>query len=86
VGAAVNPDTSEKYLDVVIWTELKSDFEMENGVPFSVDAAVTHIIILDQCGQAKAAEYVWCAPKYVETNLRDALQQEPWFSQAKPLV
>ncbi len=77
---------SEKHIDAVIWTALKSNFEEEKGMPFSVNAAVEHIKTLDPYGKAKAAEYVWRAPEFVRTRLREALQQEPWFSKAKTQV
>lgn len=71
-------------LDAVIWTALKSNFQQCTGRAFSVDAAVEHIRALDPAGKAKAAEYVWRAPEFVRTPLRDALQREPWFREVKP--
>lgn len=76
----------ERHLDAVIWTALESNFEKKKGTSFSVLAAVEHIKKLDACGQAKAAEYVWRAPAFIHTPVRDALQQEPWFSHSKPSV
>lgn len=76
---------SGKSLDAVIWTALTSNFQKKKGTSFSVLAAVEHIKTLDPCGKAKAAEYIWRAPAFVKTPLRDALQQEPWFSLAKPI-
>ena len=73
----------ERHLGAVIWTALESNFEKKKGTSFSVLAAVEHIKKLDPCGKAKAAEYIWRAPAFVKTPLRDALQQEPWFSLAK---
>lgn len=77
---------SEKYLDAVIWTALESNFNGDGRPDFSVNAAVEYIKTLDPCGKSMAAEYIWRAPAFVKTPLRDALQQEPWFSLAKPLV
>jgi hypothetical protein len=77
---------SGKNLDAVIWTALTSNFQNKTKKVFSVDAAVEYIKTLDPCGKAKAAEYVWRAPEFVQTRVRDALQQEPWFSQAQPPV
>jgi hypothetical protein len=75
-----------KDLDAVIWTALTSNFQNKTKKGFSVDAAVEYIKSLAPCGKAKAAEYVWRAPEFVQTPVRNALQQEPWFSQAQPLV
>ena len=72
---------SEKKIDVVIWTDLASNFKKKSKCkkPFSIDAALCHIQALDAEGKAKAAEYVRRAPKFIDTPLRRALQLHPWF-------
>lgn len=72
---------SEKKVDVVIWTDLESNFQKKSksGKPFSIEAALCYIQALDSEGKAKAAEYVWRTPTFVETPLRVALQSQPWF-------
>ncbi|HUW28007.1 MAG TPA: hypothetical protein VMV97_05295 [Sulfuriferula sp.] len=72
---------SEKKIDVVIWTDLASNFQEMSKCkkPFSIEAALCHIQALDTEGKAKAAEYVWRAPKFIDTPLREALQSQPWF-------
>jgi hypothetical protein len=74
----------QKNLDAVIWTALKSNFQKKTQRPFSVDAVVAYVKTLSPAGKAKAAEYVWRAPDFVQTPVRSALQQEPWFSEVKP--
>jgi len=71
----------KKKIDVVIWTALKSNFKEKSECkkPFSIEAALRHIQALDSQGKAKAAEYVWRAPTFVGTPLREALQSQPWF-------
>lgn len=69
-----------KKLDAVIWTALKSNFGKEAKRSFSVDAVITYVKTLSATGKVKAAEYVWRAPDFVQTPVRSALQQEPWFS------
>ena len=70
-----------KNLDAVVWTSLRSNFAEKTGEPsFSVKAAIDYMKTLSPAGKAKAAEYVWRAPEFVQTPLRLALQQEPWFS------
>ena len=76
---AIRTWAREKKIDVVIWTDLPADFQKKTGVPFSVDAACTHLQGLSAEGKAKAAEYVWRAPDFIATPLRQRLQQEPWF-------
>ncbi|MEX1085291.1 MAG: hypothetical protein WEC76_05480 [Steroidobacteraceae bacterium] len=73
---------SVRKMDHVVWTDLKSNFEQESHgrKPFSVDAGIAHIQSLDAGGKARAAEYVWRAPAFVQTPLRDALQTQLWFA------
>lgn len=70
---------AEKKYDVVVWTDLPSNFEKEKGKSFSLDEACRHLQGLSAEGKAKAAEYVWRAPDLVVTPLRERLQQKPWF-------
>lgn len=66
-------------LDVVVWTDLGSNFDKVCGKPFDVDAALTHAQSLDAEAKSGAAQYVWRAPSFVDTPLRRALQAQPWF-------
>jgi|SRR5712691_10355766 len=70
-----------KNLDYIVWTALKSNFPKKMNQPFSVVAAIAYLKTLDPAGKAKAAEYVWRAPMFIKTDLRSALQGEPWFSE-----
>jgi hypothetical protein len=72
---------TEKNIDVVAWTDLESNFEKKSPIqkPFSVPRALLHIQALDALGKSKAAEYVWRAPDFIDTPLRDTLQSQPWF-------
>lgn len=66
-------------LDVVLWTALGGNFDADTKKDF-VRAAVKYVQELKAEGKAKAAEYVWRAPDFVRTPLREALQKEPWFA------
>lgn len=68
-----------KSLDIVLWTALSGDFDAVSKRAF-VRAAVKYVQGLTAEGKAKAAEYVWRAPNFVRTPLREALQKEPWFA------
>lgn len=72
---------SGRKLDVVIWTDLESNFQKESrcGKSFSIETALCHIQALDDKGKTMAAEYVRCSPTFVNTPLRDVLQAQPWF-------
>jgi hypothetical protein len=71
-----------KKVDAVVWTALRSNFTETTKQPFSVDSVVSYVKTLKPDAKAKAAEYVWCAPDFVQTPVRSVLQREPWFSDA----
>ena len=68
-------------IDSIDWTALKSNFLAKRKQPFSVAAAISYLETLEPAGKARAAEYIWRAPAFVKTDLRSALQREPWFSE-----
>lgn len=70
---------SDKQFDVVIWTGLSTNFPSDEKPAFSIDAALAHLKGLSPEGKVKAAEYIWRAPDFIKTKLRDAVQLEPWF-------
>lgn len=72
-----------KNIDSVVWTALKPNFQnqKQGRPPFSVAAAIAYLKTLDAASKAKAAEYVWRTCTFVKTDLRSALQREPWFSE-----
>ena len=79
VPETIAPWALENDFDVVIWTGLQSNFTDETGKDFSIDSAIDHLQRLPPEGKAMAAEYVWRAPDFVQTALRNALQTAPWF-------
>ncbi len=72
-----------KRLDVVVWTALKSNFMSQTKQPFTVESAISYLKRLTPEGKAKAAEYVWRAPAFVQTPVRLALETEPWFPKVR---
>jgi hypothetical protein len=70
-------------VDSVIWTDLPGNFAKESNSkqPFDVSAAVTHLRSLDAEAKVLAAEYIWRAPSFVRTPVRDLMQIQPWFDQ-----
>lgn len=69
----------EKNIDVVIWTDLESNFLEKCGKHFSVDNAIEHIQSLDSGGKAGAVKYISRAPRFVDTPLRRKLESQSWF-------
>lgn len=76
---------SEKNIDVVIWTDLKSNFQEKSicRKPFSIEAALCHIRALDTEGMAMAKNYVLLSPSFVNTPLREALQAQLWPQESR---
>ena len=76
---------TEKRVDVVVWTALKSNFEDKSTCKssFSIEAARNHIQSLPPAGKAKAAEYIRRAPDFIATPLRRVFQSEPWFKSVR---
>ena len=72
---------SHNNIDIVVWTNLSSNFKEKSKCQemFSVDNALKHLQQIDAKGKAKAAEYVWRAPDFINTPLREALHSQPWF-------
>jgi hypothetical protein len=68
-----------KAFDVVIWTDLPSNFQAVTGQAFSVAAALKHFASLSPAGKIAATAYVRRAPDLVVTPLRTELQAQPWF-------
>ena len=67
-----------KRFDVVVWTDLASNFESKTGRTFSALAATEYAGSLHQYGKVQAAEYIRQAPDFVITPARLALQVELW--------
>jgi hypothetical protein len=71
----------DKRIDFVLWTDLPGSFDVVPADEF-LKSAVHHLQELSPEGKAKAAEYIWRAPDFIQTPLRAALQTEPWFRKA----
>ncbi|QNN47476.1 hypothetical protein H9L17_04885 [Thermomonas brevis] len=63
--SAIAAWANEKSIDIVVWTDLASNFESKSSqkCPFSVSAGVAHLQALPVSAKAKAAEYMWRAPR-----------------------
>lgn len=78
----------------MIWTALESNFQEKTKQKFSTIAAIAYLNSLVVEAKVKAAEYIWCAPSFVKTPLRTAIEIEPWFKstahvkslQTKPIL
>ena len=71
---------TEKRFDVVVWTGLPNNFRQETDKDFTLEAAIEYLQGLPPKGKAIAATYVWRAPLFVRTKLRESLEIQPWFS------
>ena len=66
---------TNKAFDVVVWTDLASNFDEKTGRPFSVDAAADYLQALNEEGQLMARQYMAKAPDFVRTPLRTAFAE-----------
>lgn len=67
-------------IEVVIWTDLESNFKDKTGKLFSIENALSYIKKLNAEDNAKKAiEYVRNAPEFIVTPLRKELQLLPCF-------
>lgn len=69
----------QRGLSAVVWTGLPSNFEELQKKPFSVDEAISYLSNLPPDAKERAAEYITCAPEFVDTPLRKAVKSQPWF-------
>lgn len=67
---------TERELDGVVWTDLRSNFAKKVGEPFSVDVAMRYLKSLEGESRTKAVEYFQRAPSFVQTPLRNAFNSE----------
>jgi len=65
---------TERQIDEVLWTDLRSNFVEKTGRRFSVPTAVAYLDSLGPEERAKALEYLRRAPSFVRTPLREAVQ------------
>jgi len=60
---------------------LLGNFGEKKTANFSIEMAIRHLHDLKTCDKQKAADYIRKAPDYIDTPLRCALQNEPWFTE-----
>lgn len=77
--ASISAWARTKTIDFVIWTDLASNFQDTTSSPFSIANAITHMKTLKESNRLSAISYVQQAPSLVNTPLRIALENEPWF-------
>lgn len=73
---SINSWATERELDGVVWTNLRSNFAKKVGEPFSVDAAIRYLKSLEGESRTRAAEYLMRAPSFVQTPVRNAFNSE----------
>lgn len=70
---------SNSEFDAVIWTNLTSNFEKKQKVPFSVENAFHYLESLSPVCKANAHDYISKAPHQAQTRLRIYLQSKGWL-------
>jgi hypothetical protein len=74
-GRSIQTWADSKGIDVVTWTDLRSNFEHVTGRPFSISAALAHLDSLAPELRSETMEYARRAPPSVQTELRRALEK-----------
>ena len=77
--AGIKEWARDREIHAVVWTALSCNFKEEKSRPVWIKAAKSHLQRLDPKGKSKAAEYIFRAPRSVDTPLGRAMQSEPWF-------
>ncbi|MCX6339455.1 MAG: hypothetical protein NTX71_06000 [Candidatus Aureabacteria bacterium] len=85
-----SPDTNPRQTDVhdvirtwcqehgyqaAVWTALDSNFKKETEREFSVEAAIAYLSGLPMNVRKKALKYIWNAPEFITTKVREAVKQ-----------
>jgi hypothetical protein len=78
-GKAVREWATANRIDVVIWSDLQSNYTRMQNAPFSVSAAKKYLQALHGAERAQAFKYIKNAPRFVVTKLRTALKNESWI-------
>ncbi len=65
--------------EAAIWTDLSANFELETGLPFDVDTAISYLKTLKGESLLEAKRYIDFAPPQVVTPLRNALNKNGWW-------
>ncbi|MEM0924248.1 MAG: hypothetical protein AAGI13_14460 [Pseudomonadota bacterium] len=62
-----------------VWTDIGSNFEEEQGEPFTVAAGIAYLRSLKGESLTEAIRYISQAPASTDTPLRRALDKEEWW-------
>jgi hypothetical protein len=65
--------------DVVLWTDLPSNFSEKTGMRFCLGNAVKHLKDLQDDAAEEARQYIERAPEEVDTPLRQRLRETGWL-------
>ncbi|MBT6350005.1 MAG: hypothetical protein HOJ50_12675, partial [Proteobacteria bacterium] len=65
--------------DGAVWTDGERNFEALTGRAFSLQTAQDHLRSLQGMSLEEARRYIRNAPARVETPLRRALENSPWW-------
>lgn len=65
-----------------VWTDLRSNYTEMSGRAFSIADAIAYLKTLEGASLEEAVRYLHLAPPDTRTPLREALRQDPWWSDA----
>lgn len=73
---------SERKIQFVAWTNLKTTLTYTDNF---IESAIEHLKSLDVRGIREAIRYIVNAPPQIDTCLRQALRNDPWFNEQRTL-
>lgn len=71
----------QRSIQVVVWTDLESNFCREKSIGFSFDTALDHLKGLSADGVREAVKYIVRTPQEVSTGFRQWLGNVEWFKE-----
>ena len=81
IGKSILDWAEKNQFDIVLWTDLPSNYVETQGSPYSLVAAKAYLRQLTGAQRSEAFKYIKSAPSFVQTKLRIALNDEPWFAE-----
>ena len=72
---------TQRSIQVVVWTDLESNFQKKKSSEFSCNAALNHLRDLNSDGIREAVKYIMRTPPQVNTRLRQWLATVDWFKE-----
>ena len=71
----------QRSIQVIVWTDLESNFQKKKSIEFSSEAALDHLKDLSPDGIREAVTYIVRTTQQVNTRFRQWLKNVDWFNE-----